>query len=193
MIRNSHAAWGWPAITMHWVVAALIVATFGLGLWMGEVPVRAARPYYYAIHASLGITLLLILVVRILWALLNPPPAALAGTPPWQHSAARLMHLALYAMTLAAVLFGWALAGVERTPIVPMAFGVLPMPSPLPLTHAAEDFLEEAHELAAYGLIALAGVHMLAALWHHYVMRDDTLRRMLGAGERSTGTASPVI
>ncbi len=190
MIRNSQNAWGWPAITMHWVVAALILATFGLGLWMGEVPARADRPFYYAIHASLGITLLVILVVRIAWALLNSTPAAPHGTPPWQQSAARLAHLGLYALTLAAVLFGWALAGVQETPIVPMAFGVMPMPSPLPLTHAAEDFLEEAHELAAYALIALAGVHMLAALWHHYIMRDDTLRRMIGAGERSTGTPS---
>jgi cytochrome b561 len=90
----------------------------------------------------------------------------------------------LYALTLATVLIGWLLAGVQETPIVPVAFGVVPMPSPLTLSHAAEDFLEEAHELAAYALIALAGIHMLAALWHHYVLRDNTLRRMLGGGEQ---------
>ena len=180
MIRNSSAAWGWPAIAMHWVVAALVLATFGLGLWMGEVPARADRPYYFAIHASLGITLLAVLLLRILWALANPVPQSPPGTPAWQHAAARLTHLGLNVLTLLTVLLGWFLAGVQDTPIVPLAFGVVPLPSPLPLSHAAEDFLEEAHELSAYALIALAGLHMLAALWHHYVLRDDTLRRMAG-------------
>lgn len=190
MIRNSQNAWGWPAVALHWIVALLIVATFGLGLWMGEVPARADRPYYFAIHASLGITLLVILVVRILWALANPTPAAPAGTPAWQHSAARLTHLGLYVLTLATILLGWFLAGVHDTPIVPLAFGALPMPSPLTLGHSAEDFLEEAHELAAYALLALAGLHVLAALWHHYVLRDNTLRRMLGThAERDTQIA----
>ncbi len=180
MIANSRDAYGWPAIALHWIVAALIVATFGLGLWMGEVPVRADRPYYFMIHGSLGITLLAILVLRIAWALLNPAPAAVAGTSPLQHAAARFTHLALYALTLATVVFGWLIAGVQDTPVVPLAFGLVPVPSPLPLSHAAEDFLEEAHEITAYLLMLAAGVHVLAALWHHYVLRDETLRRMLG-------------
>jgi cytochrome b561 len=181
MIANSPNAYGWPAIALHWIVAALILATFGLGLWMGEVPARSDRPYYYMIHASLGITLLTIVVMRIVWALFNPAPAALPGTSPLQHTAARFTHLALYVLTLTTVLIGWLLAGVQDTPIVPLAFGVVPLPSPLALSHAAEDFLEEAHEISAYLLIIVAGVHVLAALWHHFVQHDDTLRRMLGA------------
>lgn len=190
MIRNSQNSWGWPAVALHWTVALLIVATFGLGLWMGEVPARADRPYYFAIHASLGMTLLVILAVRIAWTLLNTHPAAPAGTPPWQHAAARLTHLGLNVLTLVTILLGWFLAGVHDTPIVPLAFGVVPVPSPLALSHAAEDFLEEAHELTAYALMALAGLHVVAALWHHYVLRDNTLRRMLGAdAEQDTQTA----
>lgn len=185
MIANSRDAYGWPAIALHWIVALLIFATFGLGLWMGEVPARADRPFYFAIHASLGMTLLVLLVLRILWAFFNPAPAAPAGTSPLQHAAARFTHLSLYVLTLATVLVGWLLAGVQDTPLVPMAFGVLPMPSPLALSHAAEDFLEEAHELTAYALMALAGIHVLAALWHHYVLRDNTMRRMLGGGAQT--------
>lgn len=182
MIANSREAYGWPAIALHWIVALLILATFGLGLWMGEVPARADRPYYFAIHASLGISLLVVLVLRIVWALLNPVPDATAGTSRLQHTAARFTHLALYVLTLATVIVGWLLAGVQDTPIIPQAFGVLPLPSPLTLSHASEDFLEEAHEITAYLLIAVAGLHMLAALWHHYVLRDETLRRMLRSG-----------
>lgn len=182
MIRNTKDSWGWPALALHWAVALLVIATFVLGLWMSEVPARADRPYYFAIHASLGITLLLVLAARIIWALINPPPAAPASTPAWQHAAARLTHLTLYALTFAAAILGWLLAGVAEPPIEPQAFGVVPMPSPVSLSPASEDFLEEAHELAAYALMALVGLHAIAALWHHYILRDNTLRRMLGSG-----------
>ena len=183
MIRNSSDAWGWPAITLHWVVALLVVATFALGLWMGDLP-RPERPYWYGIHASIGITLMVILLARIAWALLNPTPGAVAGVPPWQQKAARFTHLSLYGLTLATVLFGWLLASVKRTPIVPYVFGVVPLPSPLVIPWA-KDFFEEAHEIVAYALICLAAAHMLAALWHHYVLGNETLRRMLGIAHRT--------
>jgi cytochrome b561 len=183
MIRNSNDAFGWPAITLHWVVALAVIGNFVFGLWMGDLP-RPERQYWYGIHASIGITLLVILLARIVWALLNPVPTPVAGTPPWQHTAARLTHLSLYGLTLATVLFGWFLAGVRRVPIVPEAFGIVPLPSPLVIP-AAKDFFEEAHEITAYALIGLAAAHMLAALWHHYVLGNETLRRMLGSRYRS--------
>ncbi len=179
MMRNTKDTWGWMTIALHWTVALLVVATFGLGLWMGEVPARIDRPYYYAIHASMGITLLVILVARIAWAVFNPAPAAVPGTPVWQNTAARFTHVSLYAVTLVVVLLGWLLSGVAEPPIEPQAFGLIAMPSPLTLSSAYEDFLEETHELAAYALIALASVHALAALWHHFIRHDNTMRRML--------------
>ncbi len=189
MIRNTNVSWGWPAVALHWAVALLVIATFALGLWMSEVPARADRPYYFAIHASLGITLLVVLAARLVWVLLNPPPAPVPGTPPWQHSAARLTHLSLYVLTFAAAVLGWLLAGVAEPPIEPQAFGMLPLPAPVTLAPSSEDFLEEAHELTAYLLMALIGLHSLAALWHHYVVHDDTLRRMLGGNSRNAPLA----
>ncbi len=177
MIRNTSDSWGWPAVVMHWVVAVLILGTFGLGLAMDEVP-RAEQPFYITVHASLGATLLFLLVVRIAWALANPAPAAPAGTPPLQQKAARFTHLALYILTLTTVLFGWLLASLQDPPVVPLAFGIVPLPSPWTLSRASEDFVEEAHEIAAYLLIAVACLHVAAALWHHFVLKDGTLRRM---------------
>ena len=183
MIRNSNDAWGWPAIALHWIVALLVLANFALGLWMGELP-RPERPYWYGLHASIGITLLVILVARSAWALSNPAPAPARGTPAWHHSAARVTHVALYVLTLATVLFGWFMAGVRRVPIVPEAFGIVPLPSPIAIP-GSKDFFEEAHEIAAYALIGLAAAHMIVALWHHYVLRNDVLRRMLGTTHRA--------
>ena len=184
MIRNSNDAWGWPAIALHWVVALLVLANFALGLWMGELP-RPERPYWYALHASIGISLMAILLVRIAWALLNPTPAQVAGVPAWQQKAARFTHLSLYVLTLATVLFGWLMAPLKRTPIVPDLFGLVPLPSPLVIP-SAKDFFEEAHEITAYALIGLAAAHMLAALWHHFLLRNDVLRRMLGSTHRTS-------
>jgi cytochrome b561 len=183
MIRNSNDAWGWPAIALHWIVALLVLANFALGLWMGELP-RPERPHWYGLHASIGITLLVILVARIAWALSNPTPAPAAGAPAWHRRTAHITHVSLYILTLATVLFGWFMAGVRRVPIVPEAFGVVPLPSPIAIP-GSKDFFEEAHEIAAYALIGLATAHLLAALWHHYVLRNDTLRRMLGSWHRS--------
>lgn len=156
--------------------------TFALGLWMTDVPARADRPYYFAIHASIGITLLAVLAGRLIWAMLNPLPAAPADTPQWRHAAARLTHVSLYGLTFAVAILGWLLAGALRTPIEPQLFGLVPLPAPMTLAPSSKEFVEEAHELVAYVLIGLAGLHALAALWHHYILRDNTLQRMLRSG-----------
>ena len=161
----------------------LVIATFALGLWMSDLP-RPERPYWYALHASIGITVMVILLARIAWAMLNPVPAPFPATPVWQQKAARFTHLSLYALTLSTVLFGWFMAAARRVPIVPEAFGVVPLPSPLVIP-GAKEFLEEAHELSAYALVALAAAHALAAVWHHWVLGDESLRRMVGRDPRT--------
>jgi cytochrome b561 len=178
MIRNTNEAWGWPARTFHWVIALLIIAMFAFGLWMTDVPAKADRPYYFAIHASIGVTLLVLLAARFVWWTLNATPALPPGTPSWQQVAARVSHASLYVLAFGTAGLGWLLAGALEPAIEPQVFGLLPMPSPLTL-RASEDFLEEAHELAAFALIAVAGVHTAAALWHHFVLRDNVLTRML--------------
>jgi cytochrome b561 len=74
MIRNTIESWGWPARTLHWIVAALVIGLFGFGLWMTEVPPREERHFYIAIHASIGITLLALMLVRLFWRAANVEP-----------------------------------------------------------------------------------------------------------------------
>jgi cytochrome b561 len=187
MIGNTNDAWGWPARSLHWVTALLIIAVFAFGLWMADVPARAERPYYFAIHASLGVTLLVLVAARFAWATLNVAPTAPAGTPAWQVGVARFTHAGLYGLTFATALLGWLLAGAAEPPIEPQAFGLVPIPAPVFAGRASEDFLEEAHEVTAYALVGLAGVHAAAALYHHFVLGDSVLRRMIfGADRRET-------
>ena len=180
MIRNTQDAWGWPAVVLHWAIALLVIGLFGFGLWMKEVPARPDRPFYFAIHASIGITVLALMVVRFVWWLRNTTPVPPEGTPHWQSRVSKISHRLLYTLTFATLVVGWLLSGTMRQPIEPMLFGLIPVPQIL----AGRTFhspLEFAHEYLAHALIALVVVHAGAALYHHFIERDNVLRRMLAA------------
>lgn len=184
MTRSPEYRRGRPAIFLHWTVALLVLATFAAALIADEIP-KFEQPTFYMIHGSLGSTLLIVLVVAIVWSVLRPSPRPANDAPHWQHGLARLVQIGLFATTLCAVLLGWALISLEYPMVEPLAFGILPMPVPVSVSPIYNDVLEEGHELFAYAAVSLAGLHAAAALWHHYVLRDDTLRRMLPGSSRT--------
>jgi cytochrome b561 len=187
MIRNTIDTWGWPARTLHWIVAATVLGLFAFGLWMTEVPPREERLYYIAIHASIGITLLAVMLVRIFWRAANVEPEQPVGTPAWQRTAAWISHRLLYALTFATLIVGWLLSGALKQPLEPKILGIVPVPQLLEAGSSYRRTLAEAHEWLAYALIALVAVHAAAALYHHYMLRDSVMRRMLsGAPQPKT-------
>jgi cytochrome b561 len=184
MIRNTIESWGWPARTLHWIVAALVIGLFGFGLWMTEVPPREDRRFYIAIHASIGITLLAIMLVRLFWRAANVEPAQPEGTPAWQRKAAWISHRLLYSLTFATLIVGWLLSGTLKQPLEPKILGVVPVPQLLEAGSPYRSTLAEAHEWLAYALIAVVTVHAAAALYHHFMLRDSVMRRMLSGAPR---------
>ena len=179
MIRNTGEGWGWPARAFHWLIALMLLALFGLGLWMTEVPAREAQPFYFGIHASIGITLLALMTARFLWWMANVVPDAPEGTPAWQRKAAKISHRLLFALTFATALVGWLMSGTFERPVEPKLFGLVPVPQFLEAGSPLNELLEETHGALAFTLIALVIVHTGAALYHHFVLRDSVLRRML--------------
>jgi cytochrome b561 len=186
MIRNTSESWGWPARALHWIVAAMVLGLFAQGLVMDELP-RGARAFNVWLHAAAGITLLAIAALGFLWWLANAVPAEPEGMPAWQRRAAQLAHWGLYALIFASTIAGWALAGTMRTPLAIQLFGVVEVPQLMTRGSGLHELLEEAHELAAYALIALVCVHVAAALYHHLVLRDAVLWRMLGPKPKLEG------
>jgi len=184
MIGNTSDTWGWPARTFHWVIAVMVFAQFGLGLWMSDVPLRSERPFYYGIHASIGSSILALIVLRLVWRLANQVPADPASMPDWQKLAARAAHRLLYTVTFATVLAGWMLAGSHRPPVEVKMFGLIDMPQLVAAGSPLHEPLEEVHEFLAFTLIALVVVHTAAALWHHFGRRDGVLMRMVSGGTR---------
>jgi cytochrome b561 len=177
MIRNSTSTWGWPAKALHWIGAIVILLLLGHGWWMTHLAPRGPdRLAHYAGHAALGYDFLVLLVLRLLWRWLNPVPAMPAGTRRWEEIAARLGHIGLYLLMFAATLTGWALAGTMRTPMTKDIFGV-PFPQVLSGNTYHRTF-EDMHKVLAYVLAALVVLHIVGALRHHFVKKNDVLRRM---------------
>jgi cytochrome b561 len=179
MLRNTLAGWGSAAKLFHWVGAVLVVFLIVFGWWMTHAAERSSRFSLYQLHSVVGYYLLLLIALRVLWRALNPTPTLPADMWPWERIAAHLSHGLLYLLMFALSLTGWVMAGVGRRPIDATLFGFLhvPLASRTP-DRALHDFLEDAHRAVAYLLLALVIIHVAAALRHHFIKKNDVLRRM---------------
>lgn len=164
-------------IALHWATLLLIVGAYAC-IELREFFPRGSelREGLKAWHFQLGLTVLLLTVARIVLRLRTRVPPVTPPLKPAQHYAAIGVHLALYGFLLAMPLLGWALLDLEGKTVV--WFG-LSLPDLLATGRGLAESLEDAHETLGkigYGLI---GLHAAAALFHHFIQRDDTLKRML--------------
>jgi cytochrome b561 len=173
------------AIALHWLLAALIIGTLAMGLYMTGLPFSPARLKLYNWHKWAGIVILVLSAARLLWRLRHRPPPALV-MPAWQRRAAQATHAALYALFFALPLAGWAYSSAAGFPVV--LFGVLPLPDFVAPDRALADGLKALHHALAYAMGALIALHALAALKHQFIDHDGLLRRMMPAWRpRSAG------
>jgi len=163
------------AVALHWLLAAAIVGSFCVGLYMTSLPFSPQRLKLYNWHKWAGVLILAASALRLLWRLLHPPPEDMP-MPLWQARAAHVTHLLLYLLFFAVPLVGWAYSSAAGFPIV--LFGVLPLPDFVGKNAALAEFLKPWHGRLAWMLAALVGLHALGALKHHVVDRDGLLMRM---------------
>jgi len=180
MIRNTSESWGWPTRALHWIVAAMVLGLFAHGLWLEDIPDDAAH-FQVWLHSAVGISLLAIAVLAFVWWLFNVVPAEPTAAPEWQRRAARIAHWALYALIFGVTISGWALTGSMREPVGIDLFGFIGVPQLVAPGSGGHELFEEAHEILSNVLIALVAVHVVAALYHHFILRDAVLWRMLGS------------
>jgi cytochrome b561 len=176
MIRNTYTAWGSMSRLFHWGLGFLIIGMLAYGWWMNHM---ASRPRFFhrSIHADIGYVVLLLMVIRLIWRGLNPVPA-LPSAPRWQRIAARLSHGALYGVTILVAMLGWAHSGAHK-PDYADWFGLFRVPQFTATDKASVNFYENLHIYLAYLLIALIAIHVVAAIWHHFVKRDSVTARMI--------------
>lgn len=177
MLRNSDKSYGWISIIVHWLMAIVILFVFGLGLYMVELT------YYDAwykgsleLHKSLGMALLILLVFRMFWRVINSKPAELAG-PKWQKISAGLMHRGLYLVMLLLLVSGYLISTADGAAIV--VFDLFNAPALPWNVENQEDIAGEIHEVLSWLLVTMVTVHALAALKHHFINKDSGLTRIL--------------
>lgn len=163
------------AIGFHWLLAVMIVGAFGVGLYMTELPMSPARLKLYNWHKWAGTTILALSALRLLWRLTHPAPAEVAG-PRWQQQAAHLTHVALYVLFFAVPVVGWAYSSAAGFPIV--WFGVLPLPDFVPQDKDLAALIKPWHAALAWSMALLVGLHIAAALKHHFIDKDGLINRM---------------
>ena len=164
------------AITLHWLVALGLTGTFALGFYMADLPLSPAKLQFYSWHKWAGITLLLLIILRLGWRFTHRPPALPSGMPVWQRKASDISHGLLYVLMLAIPLSGWLMSSAEGFPVV--WFGVLPLPDLVAKSKPLADALKQAHAVLNYSMLALVCLHVAASLLHPLIGKDGVLGRM---------------
>ncbi|WP_236572475.1 cytochrome b [Burkholderia sp. 8Y] len=163
------------SIALHWLTVILVLAQFILSQVWGFTP-RPTRHVLIVTHMSFGILLSAVIIVRILWRV-SPRHQAPVASAGWIELAAKGVHYLLYALLVSEAVLGFVLrwSGDESMSF----FGLLIPPPFAPFSKAAHHTIGEAHEFIGWTIIVLAAAHAAAALFHHFVVRDTVLVRML--------------
>lgn len=176
-LRDTRSTYGLVSIGLHWFMLLLIVAVYSCMEFReffpkGSDPREAMKVW----HFMLGLSVLLLVSIRILVRLTSQTPVIEPTPPKWQLQLARLGHFALYFFMVAMPLLGWTILSLKGKPIPFYGWELPALVSP---DKGSVERVEEIHETLAVIGYYLIGLHAAAALFHHYFMRDNTLRRML--------------
>jgi cytochrome b561 len=188
-VRSSTDDWGAVAKILHWAMAIGILTMIGCGVAMhwfldGDIGLKFA---VYQFHKSLGFTMLCLAGMRLAWRLAaRETPRPLDGITPAQRRLAEAVHIGLYGCLVAQPLIGWLLASASPLNIPTIVFGLFTLPRLVPGDPVLESRFAVAHSLVGWTLVGLLTLHLAGAVWHHFVLRDDTLRRMAPRMRRAT-------
>lgn len=165
------------AIALHWLMALGLIGAFAIGFYMPDLALSPTKLKLYSWHKWAGVTLFLLVLLRLAWRLLYPPPPLPTSIPAGLRFASLVMHWLLYALMIAIPLSGWLMSSAQGFQTA--WFGVLPLPDLLDKDVALGERLQVLHEVLNYILLGLVVIHTSAALKHHFIDRNDVLTRIL--------------
>lgn len=161
---------------LHWAIAILLFGLVAVGFFMHDLPLSPRKLQIYSWHKWAGVTVFVLVVVRLAWRATHAPPPLPPTTSRANALAARAAHALLYVLMFAMPLSGWLMSSAKGFQTV--WFGVLPIPDLIGKDEALGERLAELHETLALTLLAIVGLHVAGALKHHFVDRDGLLGRM---------------
>lgn len=175
-MEMSAARYTTTAKILHWLIALTIFALFALGWFMTDLPRETPdRAFYFNLHKSIGVTLFALVLFRLFWRIGHKPPALVSTLKAWERKLANAGHHSLYLLMVLVPVSGLVMSAFSK-------FGVkwfgLPLIPGLD-DKALRDVFTEVHEVVGLILLAVIIVHVLGALKHHFLDKDETLKRML--------------
>jgi len=179
-LENSEDRYGSIALLFHWSMALLVIGLAALGLYMVNLPdvgFNTKKVTLVLFHKEFGVFALLLLATRLSWRIAQVLPRLVDALPNWQKIAARFVHLSFYGLLLALPITGCLMSSAAGIPV--SFFGLFMLPD---LVHRSDDLFQlytAIHKWLSYVLILFIFVHAGAALRHHFIFKDDTLRKML--------------
>jgi cytochrome b561 len=185
-VTGSLSRYSTVAVILHWLIAVLILANILIAWKFNTMPQGLAFFQIIQLHKSIGITVLLLSVLRLVWRLVNPPPALPAHMPAWEKFAANAVHWGFYVIMLGMPLSGWAMVSTSKYNLPTLLYGKIPWPHIAPLHNLAQPAKEAVshwsqttHGALAWLAYALIVLHVGAALKHIFIDRDDVVARMI--------------
>jgi cytochrome b561 len=174
-LRNGPDSFGLVTRVIHWGMAVLILAMFALGLRLTSMEPGLSNLWLYGLHKTVGFSLLILVILRLAWHLVSPPPAPI-GPPGGMRLFVKAWHWTLYALMIATPIAGWA--GSSASGIDTVIFNHITLPALVEANETSEFVWFILHEIFAKVMIGMVVVHILAALKRE-MAGDGTLRRML--------------
>ncbi len=175
-LRNSKTEYGSLAKTLHWLVAIGLLALIYLGLEQAGMERGDEKARIRFIHASIASITLVLMTVRLVWRFMNDTPAHPDGMPGWQRMSSSIVHWGLYISVFVQLLAGAMVLGTGGKGIP--VFNLFSIPLPVAENHDAHEWWEGVHEFVWRPVAVLLAVHVLAALYNHFIVKNDVLRRM---------------
>lgn len=175
-LMNTKTSYGSVTKVFHWLIVVLVITMLCLGFSLGLLPSNGLKGELYNIHKLIGLAIMIIMILRLIWTFINPKPSLPANISRVQVIAARSVHWSFYVVLIAMPFVGWILSSAAGK--YPHLFGIQ-FALPIAKSKPVAELFSEIHEILAFVIIALICMHVLATLWHHYVNKDNTLKKML--------------
>jgi cytochrome b561 len=172
---NSIEGYGFISKSFHWLMALIIIFNFILGLVLDDFPKGEMRSFLFSIHKSTGILVMLLLIPRLLWRLVNTVPTPLSNIK-ILNKVSKYTHYFFYLILLVIIFSGWLYSSARSGPFE--VFGLFTAPALVEKNDVIAKIAKETHEVSVYIFIIILGLHIFASIFHHYIFKDKTLKRM---------------
>ncbi len=178
LIKNTITSYGLVAILLHWIMAFIIIGLFILGEYMVDLDYYnqwyQLAPWW---HKSFGMSIFILLVIRLAWKLITITPESLPSYKTWEIKIAKLVHVLFYVLLFITCLSGYFISTAKGVSFD--FFSWFKVPSIISLSETQAELAGNIHEITTHGLLVLFILHVFAALKHHFINKDMTLIRML--------------